>query len=216
MIRSALSIIAPKIKQLAFVHRYGGPAKTVTRSIAVNEDFNIFENQKFPVTSDTSVSECWEDGRYLQLCPNDRYASVVFFEEVNGMSFDGYSEQRSGRRRFPVFSGQARLVAWLNYQELGLDETEYSDMFALSFIGAINSEYTQIKSPLIFNRLQFSVSNVEPQSSNPFSKYSFSDIERLLLYPYGYVSMIVDIQAELSPKCFDGVDVLNPIECVEY
>lgn len=215
MIRQLIQPLEPSIKKLDFIHRYGGVARTASRKVSTDDMFSKFATETFPISSTLNERECWADGKYLQLCPDDRFYSVSFFEEVNGMQFDGYTTRKSNRRSFPVFSGKLRFVCWMNYQKLGLDETEYSSQFALSLIGAMNKRLINFKCGFDVIEAEYKVSQIEPQTKNPFDKYSFQDIGQLLLYPFGYVSLILDVKAMVSPECFKGVELLTPIDCVE-
>lgn len=210
-----ITLLTPSISQLSFIHRYGGLAKIVTRKISGEDLMVNFMQESFPVSSNVTERECFEQGKYLMLCPDDRYYSVSWFEDVSGMQFSGFRNDKSHRHNYPKFQGQVRFVIWLNYPKLGLDSTENSTDVAMALMGAMNKEFFNLTDPYNYGHVKFTVNTVEPQSRDPFDKYNFSEITGLKMYPYGYLSMILDINVTMTGNCYNDLNLSPEIDCVE-
>lgn len=216
MIAELLQVLAPSITELPFVHKYGGLARKVSRQIAVNPEETIFRTETYPVSPTVSHKHCWEEGRYLELVPDEAYSSIFYFEDVNGMDFKGY-EDISGRH-FLKFAGRVRLVGWLNLPALGISDTEKKGFFTVSLINAINKQFVNITSPWKVHRLRFVVSKDESRSRNPFSEYGWTDreVQGRLMHPFDFINILVNVEAVFSPRCFAGVQLGPALDCIDY
>ena len=210
MIRKAVDSISSKITSLPFVERYGGVVQTVRRIDVVDEGFII--EKRFPVSCSVTNLQCWEQGRYKDLTPDDRYKSVFYFEEIEGFRIVGRQELRG---QVIQYRGRVRLVGWLNLARLGVEnDCNLSDRIAFQMIGVVTgaSEMTGDIDAVV----QFKPIGMVEKSPGIFDRYTYEEENAYLLYPYDYFAVDFEVILGLKPDCITPFIPSTPIECISF
>lgn len=209
MLEQILEVIRPSIQSAPYVHKFGGLVKTVSKK--ETDDKGKTVTLKFPVNCAVSHEECWYQNRYLDLVPDDRYSSIFYFEPFS--SFKETDTQRIAKARFSTYRGQVRLVGWLNLAKMGIEDCFGSSRIAHSLVQYINKRFRNLDSPFKLKRLSFRMIEEESRDKNPFDKYTYNEFKQFLLYPFDYVSLIIEVEAFGNAKCFAEADVGDPLDC---
>lgn len=209
MISQILEVIETDLLALPFIERYGGVIRVITRTGFNQETGESFE-ESFPVSCNTDGADCFQNGQYLALTPDDSKKSVAYFEE-SGLNFDGYTSQR---RDMFVFSGSVRFVLWLNTKLLGYntcDMQPYVLGSLLDLFQVINKPFDA--SVLKFASINMAVESIEPKTPGPFIEYAYEDRQFLLMHPYDFISLDINLQAKVSKSCLDSFTLPQSIPC---
>lgn len=220
MINEIIKPLGDAIADLEFVARYGGIVNSVSRKVQIgttDEGIPIMREEIYPVACGVSSAECWEGSRYMDLIPNDNFASIVYFEQMDGMRFEKI-EEVNARQVFYTFSERLRLVAWMNLAKLGIEDCNGGSAIQLALIKQLTRTYKNLSDPFDIQRLEIKPIVIEPKHQNPFLKYSYDEQEVLgfWMYPYDYLSMIVECKITVNKNCLPdftpGESVACPID----
>jgi hypothetical protein len=218
MINEIVKPIGEAIADLEFVARYGGIVNVVSRLDQIgetDEGVPIVREQRYPVACGVTSLECWENGRYQDLIPNDNFASIVYFEQMDGMRFEKI-EEGNARQIFYTFSERLRLVAWMNLAKLGIEDCNGGSAISLALIKQLTRTYKDLSEPFDISRLVITPVAIEPKHQNPFSKYTYNELDAMWMYPYDYLSIIVEFKITVNKNCLPdftpGESVACPID----
>lgn len=204
------SAIRSKITGLNFIERYGGYAMPVTADFPSEEGANT---KTFPVSCYLSNAECFEQGKYRNLVPNDAYKSVCYVEE------GGYSNiEFSGPRRNSWNSvARIRVVCWLNYNKLGLDDCKSTDRFALAMMDAImnGNGFYSFNTDSIKGSIHIQTARiVEKNPQIVFGKYSYYNMPHLFFWPYDFFAIDLSMNMMISGGCVPSLTLGSEVECL--
>lgn len=223
MIITAISALKPTITAMPWVERYGG----VAIRLAKTETFDGREIRRyFPVSSDLTDAQCWQQGRYLDLVPNAKRRSILYWEVVTDTQdvntpISGLYRSTQGARSVKVYylRARARLVYWLNLKKLGLapdnsqlDHTlSASEVVALSLINALEKGNFQIDGA---GAVQLSEPVIKPKSPEIFDRYTYgSDVEKFMLYPYDYGAVEFTVNITVPKSCISDFVTGSELSC---
>lgn len=207
MVRLIEQTLRSNILNLGFIGQYGGIAHAV--NVPQEGQGGALVPRLFPVSCYLSAADCFETGKYNDLVPDDRYASVAYFEQRGGagVTIDG------PRRREWKFSEEMRFVCWLNYSRLGLDDCKGSERFALAALDTIFGVH-DVNTDGLTGRLNVTRARIAPREyQRIFGQYSYGDKQWAFFFPYDFFA--VDFTAELTigGGCVDDVDLGTPVAC---
>lgn len=214
MIHHIVSPINTVITGLPYVGKYGGIVNTATRLVQVGEDANgipIYKREAYPIACGVSAQQCWETGRYQDLIPDDSFRSIFYLEQIDGVRYDGI-ETLPGHT-FHKFTERLRLVGWLNLAKLGISDCAGSTAIELDLVKNLHLKLKAIEDPIKIFKLECQVVNIEPKHKNPFEKYSYDEQAEMWLYPYDYVSLILEVRFSLHENCIDDFEPGVSIDC---
>lgn len=217
MINQLIQPLSDIITSLPYVDRYGGIVNTVSRLVQVgstDEGQPIYDKEYFPISCGVTSKECWEDGRYQDLIPNENFSSVWYFEQIDGMRYEG-EIRKAGGYTFYKFTEKLRLVGWLNLPKLGIEACNGSDLIVLGLVKRLNNTWKSLDDPMKIYNLDTTFVEIEPKHRNPFEKYSYNEMAEMWLYPYDYVSVIVQVDAILAEACLEDFVPGVLVECPE-
>ena len=210
MLQAIIEAIKSKITGLSYVERFGGLVK-------VAEQVNEGENgelivKRFPVVHSISDIDCWSRSRYLDLVPNDKRASIYYFEDVSGLRFVN-SEQRE---TILNFKGMIRLVAWLNLGKLGIDADSHplaTDYFILDAIKVLTSKYQPTSGALYNAAIKVTPYGIPRRGREIFDKYTYDKYIPLTMYPYDAFAIEFEIDLTVNKNCFTPPTIGAEITC---
>lgn len=85
----------------------------------------------------------------------------------------------------------------------------------MALISVLNKTFRKLSSPFKIQELQFQVHTVENKSPSPFEKYSYNEKSEMWMYPYDYVSILVNVKTVLNKDCLSAFVPGDVLTCVE-
>lgn len=214
------NIIANTIKDslsLDYLERVGGLVQKAQRPEfdATGKEISRFT---FPIECGKPIGECWRPGaKYSDLCPNDKYTGMAYFEAIPPLLFRGYKD---GKRRIMQFGGTLRLVVWLNFKKMGVVDCGVTDRVALEVFGQLTSNlggedgFFEVTDENFTNaQVLLSVRQYLLRDMRIFEQYSYSQFLENLFYPFDFFAFDLDVVLEVGRDCFTLVSVSDPL-CV--
>jgi hypothetical protein len=174
--------IKPFIETVSFKDRVSGLVKTMEK-----KSIDGKSKLTFPASHDIE-SETKKPNEYLDMSPNSKYKSVIFFEDfscrVLGQSKSNWQYQ-----------SLIRLVSWVNHQKGELNEGGILHEL-LSSLPSGFSNGNGIQKMIILP------TRIIGQEERIFSRYSFDEATRqFLMLPYLACAIELQINFEVNPKC---------------
>lgn len=174
----------------------------------------------FPVSCDADGTACYEQGRYFELLPNDRYRAVIYFEQLTDVRFTGYKPE-GGKDRVMIYVTDIRLIGWLNAKKLGSADCSITDRVALEIITTLTAtagETSREAGRFSVTDENFTNAIVEivpirqvRQDATIFSRYTLR--ETVLMYPWDYFAIDFTCYLYVGRNCFTPVAAGAEIEC---
>lgn len=173
----------------------------------------------FPVTFDVDGKQCWEEGRYFELLPNDLYRAVIYFEQLTGVRFTGYKDEKD---QIMIYETDLRLVCWMNLKKFGSVDLTLADRVALGVIKTLTAtkgetERNAGRLAVVDASYTNAVVEVVPvqqarQEQTIFSRYTLPDVS-FLLYPFDYFAIDLRCYFHVGRECFTEVTAGVEIVC---
>jgi hypothetical protein len=205
MINSIIQAFTDQVISLPWVERYGGLVRPAVKTF-IDENSGLIYNKTYPISCDVNEKECWEKGRYQDLIPNDKYKSITYFEQRGAITIK--ETQMTGREMLE-FNAPITFVAWLNLPKLGISECS-SPVFEASAIKMLmNLKVSELPFQALGVKVIIEASS--PKNEGVFTKYSYGDKFGLLLYPFDYFSININIRWYVQPQCLPEYEPMEPI-----
>lgn len=212
MISEAIKAIETDLLALPWVSRYGSIIKVASRYVEGGEGEGEGYMESFPISCNVSGTDCWDNGKYLDLVPNDAHTSITYFEEVDG--FQPVTEARRVKN-VTMLKGQLRFVGWFNTLKLGLDVCDIQPYVIGDLYDLLNRKIHGYDSGVMkFVEIKLELDSIEPKTINPFEPYSYRENNGLLLHPYDFISVIVNVTLRFNPNCLPALTPNDEIPCV--
>lgn len=196
--------IGPKIQALPYIERYGGIAYPMTHN------FGSDSIKTFPVSMSLTASQCFEQGKYANLVPDDRYKSVAYLEGLSSPAQIGFRDAKKGVARI---SQSAKLVVWLNLQKLGVTDQATVGLMALAAVDAIQATYAIIYAGA-HGRMEVMNATIRLDKNSAFGSYSYTDKQALFMWPYAFFAVEFQAVIELPRKCLEPIELMPAIPCI--
>lgn len=171
----------------------------------------------YPVACGTSYPECWDNGKYKHLTPDENKGALAFFVDPGGVSLKEVLGPKAGLLRFQF---RIKFLLWLNLRRLlPADSTDcnlsgrVAPYLAAQFYGDHTSSL-----PDVYRSVR--VDSIQQLGKDPsmFKPYTFADNGAVFLYPYDYLGMMLSGTFDISRNClpdFMGEDfTFNDGTCV--
>lgn len=200
MLRTILSQWDNAITSLPFVERFGG----LVRAFPVENNEGV---KYYPVSCDVNQKDCLESGKYLDLMPNDNFKSVVYWEDLTGITFI-----EGTRRGVLIGNATVRLVCWLNLKDLGIVTCDGIDGMIINAI-AQERNTGNISEPFKAGAIKLTPESVEPKTLDVFREYSYQGLEEMFFYPYDFFAIRFKVAFVIGKDCLPALDI-NPVECI--
>jgi hypothetical protein len=189
---------------LPFIDKIAGVVRPVIK-LDVGEGGKQIK-KVFPVACNVTHTECLS-GKLMDLVPNQKYKSLIFFEDL-GTTPTGED------RKFFEFRTRLKMIMWFNLAKLGKTACSV-DYLAIAAVlkklptGTFNYNTT-------FSRVNITLVGVDPKSSAIFSKYSFDEATtQYLLYPFDYCATTWEVTYTIPHQCIDDWTNSTAITCVD-
>lgn len=209
MISNVIDSVTPLLTNLCWLERYSGLTRLVNRDVTI-EGEKI--ERRFPVSCNTINLHCGEDEKYVNLVPDSRYKSLMYWEQLTSIADKGVFKRKSR-----VYEFTARLVTWVNMAALGHDTCSIMDQIYGELSGILNQDYiaTDITG---LNLIKTSTTEFASwdEAVKVFSKYNYGNDNKLFFNPYDIGAITVRFSFVADPTCFAPIECNDPIECVIY
>jgi hypothetical protein len=197
-------VLAPKIQALPFIERYGGIAHPMTHS------FGTETLKTFPVSMSLTGAQCFDQGKYANLVPDERYKSVSYLEGLTSPGQITFSDPKS---HIATITQSIKLVVWLNMAKLGRTSQADVGLMALAAIAAIQGNYP-VNYAGARGRLEVNRATVRMDRSGAFGGYSYTDKQPLFMWPFGFFAVEFNTITQIPKGCLTEIENLSPIDCV--
>jgi hypothetical protein len=205
MTNAIIQAFTDKIISLNWVERYGGLVRPAVKTY-IDENSGLIYNKTYPVSCDVTEKDCWEKGRYADLIPNDKYKSITYFEQRGAVTVKASS---FGGRDMLEFNAPLSFIAWLNLPKLGISECS-TPVFEASAIKMFMEKITP-EMPYKAHEVKVIIDSLNPRNEGVFTKYSYGDKLGLLLYPFDFFSINLNIRWFVQPHCLPDYEPGEPI-----
>lgn len=197
-------VLAPKIQALPFIERYGGIAHPMTHA------FGTDTLKTFPVSMSLTGAQCFEQGKYANLVPDDRYNSVSYLEGLTSPARVTFKDPKS---HIATISQACKLVVWLNMQRLGRTSQADVGLMALAAIAALQGNYA-ISYGGVNGRMEVDQATVRMDKNGAFGGYTYVDKQALFMWPFAFFAIEFNTVTQLPKACLNEIENLSPINCI--
>ncbi len=208
MINEIVESLRTKINELPYIDKYGGLVRIAKK--AFTNDQGVYY-KTFPVSCDVSNAECWNNDRYKDLVPDENYKSIAYFESAGNIIVKKKPYLNTGRDSYHVIA-PIDFVCWLNLPKLGVSDC-HSSIFELMAIDLFHKEHKPILENLTVASFKIDIKSFSSRDEKVFSKYSYGDLNGLLLYPFDFFKISIDLDLYIDPKCIQNFVLNTPINC---
>ena len=202
--------ITPSIASLPWIGKYGGVVQKLVKDSVNTNDQRV--KVTYPVSCNVLGRDCANIGAYEDLVPNDKYRTVVYWEEISPMSQNGVSNTK--RFGYKKAQGTYRLVCWFNLLKLG-------ENGCIAPIAAYKQIERLTNMDIRLNSGEFTgshltivpVRDVPRDADVVFGKYSYPKNSKYYLKPFDFFA--IDYNFTLDYCMNSGIDYIpnNSIDC---
>jgi hypothetical protein len=208
MIDIVLKIYDSAIKELAWTERFGGLVKPIVIEEPLYE--GGVTRKRFPISCDTTARQCYENERYLDLVPDEKFKSVSYWEQVGDTRIRPLRDVRNKWE----FTASVDFVTWLNLPKLGFEGcNDVSKFVGDAFRAIMQVKDNRITSPFRIDKISIEPILQTQHGESVFQQYSYEDKRQLMLYPYGAFAIRFEVKWLAAMDCFLPVELLDPIDC---
>ncbi len=202
MIHTIGEILKNKLIGFTYVDRLAG---VVATGVKKNASGKLI---KFPMACDVTGVACDENNRIKDLIPDDKYKSVIYFEDLGGSQF---AEKKGNNLKF---TSNIRLIGWLNLKLLGKDDCSVTAQVAAHIITRLES--SKETNPIPFTRLKVAVISQLQRTPQIFGKYTYQeDQTQYLMFPFDYFAIDFKVTYWLNENCVPEFNAGIPDECLD-
>lgn len=203
-----LYIIEPYLKvkaqALPFVERYGGIAYPMTHT------FNTETIKTFPVSMSLTGAQCFDQGKYSNLVPDERYKSVSYFEGLTSPSQVTFDDPKKG---IAIIRQAVKFVVWLNMKKLGFEDYSQVGLMALAALAEFQDTYA-VNYGGNMGRMKVTGAAIRMDKNGVFGGYTYQDKQHLFMWPFAFFAIEMTTVTELPRRCLAEIEVMEPIECI--
>lgn len=208
MVRLIEKTLRDRIVALSWVGQYGAIIQDIKVPVDAGEGQALFDI--YPISRYVSASDCFDREKWKDLIPDDKYASVCYFEQRGSskITMDGPKDT------FWVFKETLRFVAWLNYPKLGLDFEQGPERFALNVANTVYGNHS-ISVDGIDGELQILSAQLMPRDFRQiFGRFSYADKQNAFFRPYDFFAVDFECKVRINAACLADVSLGSEVECV--
>lgn len=186
------NILKTRIEGLDFVDKIAGLTKPITINVTGPE--NKLVPKVLPISCDITADQCIK-GRYQDLIPQSKYASIIYFEDQGTTMV--YKE-----KRWVAFNSRLNLVCWMNLQKLA--ESSVCTTSAQVLLSILN---TLPEFPIgddIYREITIRSISEAIKSNAIFSKYTYDEkTTQYLMYPFDYFMLNLSVDYKINLACVE-------------
>jgi hypothetical protein len=215
MIEIVSNLIFPKISGCTWLENWGGH---VTKVSKFDETSNV-DGRSVGITTTFPVNcgmdgSCFNKGRTNPLIPNSNQKSLLYIEDDGALTHSFQS--RKGN--ISIWTGSIRIIGFLNYLKLGIEDCNQDYLFIEDIISKI-SKKSKFKNESNYSLEIKSIRELPKNANSIFGRYSFSQkMTNLLLYPYSYFALQLQIELTINNACTPSIEdvvMCEEIKCAK-
>jgi len=192
LLRTIIASILTDIEALNFTDRVAGIVTPVSKKIIADEGTVL---KTFPAYENTPT-QC-EGGDYFLCVPDEKFKSVVYFEEISNTVISETSLEVK-------MEGLVRLVGWFNRKKINVTDTTDT---MLRLIFQTIPQYINNFGEMYDIRISFG--GFENKSPSIFSGYTYDEAEtQYLIFPFDYGSMLFNVNYTIN-RCVTDITVAD-------
>lgn len=187
MIKEIINIIKTPILNLDWLGVFGGVAVPIKHP---HESGSI----TYPIAAN-SGSDCWNNGRYMDLVPDASKSSILYFEQSTPIKFSTitiYEQQAS-----TMLTG----YLWANQLRLGEDICIGAPKDLISILGFGINTVKFDGSDLYAIETSIEQIHTGRETNKSFAQYNYKGSDSLYLYPNAIVSFDLSVTWKMSKDC---------------
>jgi len=198
-------ILLPRLNALHSVDRSAGivriaTQKTISHTDGVSETFKTF-----PIHCGETPEQCFTEGRYKMLVPDDTKENVAFFEQIS-FTIDS-TDARNVKATFNL-----KFLYWANLAKMGVTSCTPTSSLIFGIMAALEARAANVGNDGV--TVQSTVTNINTYDYKlAFGRYDFGNTERFSLYPFGFAAFDIVCVANFNPRCIPAFTVGTPINC---
>ena len=212
MIELFLPRLDTKIRTLPWVERYGSLVRTMTTKEEVSDE--RFKEYRFPVSVDKEgcsdiVKQCYQQGYYQSMVPNDQFKSIVYIEDRSGLRITRITGSKG---RISEFTSELRVVAWVNGKKVTSEHCSVQSLVTTDLFKVCN--FVDMK-PTIkgVNKISFTVEGtILNTKQQVFDSYTYND-DAPFFHPHYYTALRLRMNVRMLTSCFDSLQLTEPGIC---
>lgn len=188
---------------LNFVDKIAGMVRPMVKVdvIELEDDRQMIVRKVFPVACNVTARQCEEEGMYTDLVPDDKYRTIIYFED-RGSKFIDRARDRMN------FISQLRLVCWMNLKHFNTTECSLSAPIIAKIVSSLPTIYENSGN---YQNILVEVSGVVPKTQDIFSFYTYKEeTNQYLLYPYDYFALDLNVKFSINKNCIEDIEIQTP------
>lgn len=193
---------------LAWLERWGGLVIPVQKKVQAGDGW---VSRIFPVSCSVDP-DCNDDSKFQKVLPNSAYKSVGYLYQV-GQAATNYEGPKDN---FIIAKYRLRLVVWLNYQNMGLDDCNSAGVFELETIASLRGRMSvssdQLASPGDLMLSEFSI--LPKEAAAAFAPFYAYDKPEIYFWPYGFFAIEFSATARVNLACLSALEIGNETQCL--
>ena len=205
-----------------WIDRYGGLVEVWEQEKVIDPEKGTTRIEKIPISCDVDQASCNEpNAKYKHLVPDQSKTSIVYWEEITPMTFQGFlSNGGFSARNWQKWTGRARLVVWLNAAKLGIGEQNNNYVcnwewpFLDQLLKLVSTNGKFLTGDFTGGLYNVEVNNIVPNGVKQiFGKYTYNLYKNFYRYPYGTFAIDVDFEVSYCVGKNTSPIVTTAINC---
>lgn len=175
----------------------------------------VFEDKEgkvtkvFPVSCDVSIDDCWRNGKYKELTPDNKLKSVVYWDQTGST---GQAKDGKHNAKLLKFETTLKLVMWFDLKALGKDNCGFCNEVYTDLILLACGDIKGNENVGGINILDLQMDSQEDVRTY-FNRYSYGDKDKLFFYPYEACTFTMKLQWMTRKDCLVPASCGVKIDC---
>jgi hypothetical protein len=206
MIHDICEILKNKIINEPYVDKIAGLVQ-VAQDVQSSKQGSIVK--RFPIACDVTGKDCADATfRLSELVPNSKNKSVIYFEDISGVTFRGQE-----RNEF-IFQARPRLVCWLNQKQLGKNECSITPLVVANIIKALGTN--KRFNDGLYIKAMIQVAGQVTKTPAIFQRYTYDEkTTQFLMFPFDYFALDIVVEFRINSDCIGDWIVEPPEVCLD-
>jgi hypothetical protein len=203
-------VLRAKLGGLPWLERTAGLVQVASRPAYTTVEGKAVQTgtQTYPVACNVNVADCWENGVYKLLEPDQSKSGVAFFMDNGGIQQIGTEGPRGADIRFQF---NLRLLIWLNLPRLGEPITAngctISGRIGLYLIEKLHGKqsadgvFSGALEEQVFRAIEVKRIDELQKSAAMFEPFDFAKKNHLFFWPYDYMGLSIQGEFLINKNC---------------
>jgi len=165
--------------------------------------------KRFPIACDVTGKDCADASfRLSDLVPDSKKKSVIYFEDISGVTFRGQE-----RNEF-IFQARPRLVCWLNQKQLGKNQCSITPLVVAHIIKTLGTN--KRFNDGLYIKANIQVAGQVVKTPAIFQRYTYDEkTTQFLMFPFDYFALDIIVDFRVNSDCIEEWLVEPPEVCLD-